>query len=100
MLWGIMLKVMITNVAQIYINMYSFFFQVFTGNMEQFASPWYSDSRFAPFWQQYNALMSTAHHNAVSRAGHVASQVRGALSTLVSTCHITTVLLSCLLYLL
>uniref|UniRef100_A0A0P4WAP2 Gem-associated protein 8 n=2 Tax=Scylla olivacea TaxID=85551 RepID=A0A0P4WAP2_SCYOL len=61
--------------------------QMCTKNMEQRASPWYSDSCFAPFWQQYNILMSKAHRDAVSRAGHVASQARAALSSLQSGPH-------------
>ncbi|XP_045130257.1 gem-associated protein 8-like isoform X2 [Portunus trituberculatus] len=48
-------------------------------NMEQHASPWYSDSRFAPFWRQYNALMSAAHQDAICKAEHVANQARAAL---------------------
>ncbi|MPC24421.1 hypothetical protein E2C01_017502 [Portunus trituberculatus] len=63
----------------------NWYHKMYIKNMEQHASPWYSDSRFAPFWRQYNALMSAAHQDAICKAEHVANQARAALmSSLIS----------------
>lgn len=45
--------------------------------------PWYSDRRYALFWQHYNTMMMTAHRDAVMKARYVAAHTKAALSNLV-----------------
>lgn len=44
--------------------------------------PWYSDRRYALFWQHYNTMMMTAHRDAVIKAKYVATHTKAALSNL------------------
>ncbi|XP_069156219.1 gem-associated protein 8 isoform X2 [Procambarus clarkii] len=43
---------------------------------------WYSDQRYAQFWQHYNTMMMTAHHDAIVKARYVAAHTKAALSNL------------------
>ncbi|XP_042207910.1 gem-associated protein 8-like [Homarus americanus] len=46
---------------------------------------WYSDKRYAQFWQHYNTMMMTAHRDAIVRARYVAAHTKAALSSMLGS---------------
>nr|XP_053649588.1 gem-associated protein 8-like isoform X2 [Cherax quadricarinatus] len=45
---------------------------------------WYSDAKYGQFWQHYNTMIMTAHHDAIVKARYVAAHTKAALSNLSS----------------